>query len=202
MPSPSLPRLATLPERGDCDHQPFWCEENIGRLLARPELAGRDSWALIISNPARRVSMLRQRAGHWPLGAISWDYHVVAIVASAEGGERLILDLDTLLDFPLPGRLWLDRSFPDRPEAGREARFRLLTGRDYLENLASDRSHMLAPDGSWQASPPPWPPFGQGRAPNLLAWIDLGRPEPGWILDIPELRSFLAGSPLPEGGPS
>lgn len=37
--------------------------------------------------------------------------------------------------------------------------FRVTPAAEYLKTFASDRLHMLTPDGRWKASPPPYPPI-------------------------------------------
>ena len=36
-------------------------------------------------------------------------------------------------------------------------RYRIVSGKQYVKHFASDRSHMLCKDGSWQAEPPIYP---------------------------------------------
>ena len=66
----------------------------------------------------------------------------------------------------------------------------VVAARDYVEGLASDRSHMRRSDGSWLAPPPPWDPPGAGKPPNLLSWIDPEGEGPGLVLGLEELRYF------------
>lgn len=184
-----------LPPRSVCDYAPFWCEENVARLLGRPELAGRRAWALLVSNPSRTVALLRQRAGNGPRGLVIWDYHVVACVAVA-GARPLVLDLDSSLGYPLPAREWAEATIPkDRPES-QAALFRLVPAELYLRVFSSDRSHMRRADGSWQAPPPPWPAFGAGGPNTLMELIDMARPRPGEVLDRAGLQAF-ATTPCP-----
>ena len=37
--------------------------------------------------------------------------------------------------------------------------FRVITAAEYIEYFASDRRHMLKPDGTWMAEPPEYPPI-------------------------------------------
>lgn len=192
-----------LPARESLDYAPFWCEENVHRLLSRPELGERAAWALLVRNAAGRVAVLRQRAGRGAPGLVVWDYHALALVAAPpESGAAglLALDLDSTLAFPCPASLWLGRSFPLSPPPGLEPLFRLVSAREYVEELSSDRSHMRGPEGAWKAPPPPWDPPGSGRAPNLLDWLDPSREEPGRILDRKALARFIAAASLAPPG--
>ncbi len=49
--------------RSSLDYQARYCEENVWRLLARGELAGRRAWAVIVSSLSGYVVELRQQAG-------------------------------------------------------------------------------------------------------------------------------------------
>ncbi|MBN1243382.1 MAG: hypothetical protein JXA15_11835 [Spirochaetales bacterium] len=193
---PAVPRrrgLRALPPRGACERAAFYCEENVHRLLGRPELEARRSWALLVSNASRSVAMAAQLAGPPPDGLVVWDYHVVALVSDG-ADEALVLDLDTTLRFPLPLKAWLAASFPLELEPRLRPRFRLFPAADYLAGLVSDRSHMRNGDGSWKAPPPPWPAPGSGAGlpGTLMDWVDLEKPGPGLVLDRAALavRSF------------
>lgn len=37
--------------------------------------------------------------------------------------------------------------------------FRVIPAEEFLQTFASDRSHMLTPDGHWMAPPPTYPPI-------------------------------------------
>ena len=196
-PAPGWPdeqRPRGLPPRGACERVAFYCEENVLRLLGRPELAGRPAWALVVSNRDRSVAMAGQLAGRPPDGLVVWDYHVAALVADPADGA-LVLDLDTTFGFPLPLKVWLAASFPPELEARLRPRFRLIPAADYLVLLVSDRSHMRNPDGSWKAPPPPWPApgSGSGRPNTLMDWVDLEKAGPGLVTDA----GGLAGYPFP-----
>jgi hypothetical protein len=138
--------------------------------------------------------MRRQRPGRDEDSFVLWDYHVAALVIGAEAAA-LVFDLDTRLSFPCPATDWLSLSFP--ADSGRfyPPLFRLVPAREYVANLASDRSHMRAPDGAWLAPPPPWEPYGAGRPNNLHDWIDMDREGPGIVLDRGALARRLDPGP-------
>ncbi|MBL8968404.1 MAG: hypothetical protein JNG85_15465 [Spirochaetaceae bacterium] len=193
--APSLPPAASF------DYAAFYCEENVLRLLSSPALAGRRAWALLVSNPGRSVAMRAQRAGRPPEGLVSWDYHVlaVALLEGPEGEAAYALDLDSLLAFPVRLADYLAGSFAAAADPAGRPLFRLVPAARYAAELASDRSHMRAPDGSWLVPPPSWEAPGGGRPSNLLDWIDMGKPSPGAVLDPAGLRAFAA---RPEAGDS
>jgi hypothetical protein len=173
---------------------PFYCEENVWQLLARPELYGRRTWVLIASSRAKSVIVMRQRAGRPVDGLIRWDYHVLALVEDRQAGF-LALDPDSDLPFPGPARAHVEASFPSGVQPALAPRFRLVEAAEYLGGLVTDRSHMRRPDGSWLAPPPSWPCPGEkrGTPSNLMEWIDMGRRKPGRLYDLPRLLAFLAG---------
>jgi hypothetical protein len=170
---------------------PFYCEENVWRLVARPEVAEFKIWAVLASSRARRIVVLRQRLGRPLDGLIHWDYHVFALI-EARAGELLALDPDTDLPFPCPAARYVEESFPVGVQSRLVPRFRILSGADYLRGLVSDRSHMRRPDGTWIAPPPPWPAPGAGKASNLMDWTDMERRQPGRLLDLKGLAAFIA----------
>jgi hypothetical protein len=183
--------MPCLPERGLLDRCPFYCEENVWRLLGRPEFEGLSAWAVIASNRNRRVLAEGQLAGRGRERRVLWDYHVFALVD--DGNGLLALDLDSDLGFPLPARLYVEGSFPAAAPPDFAPFFRLVGREEWLRELSSDRSHMRVPDGTWTAPPPSWdPPDAGGRGgSNLMAWVGLEAPEPGILVDRAGLLSFI-----------
>ena len=182
-------------EREGLDYQPYYCEENVWRLLARPELSETANWAVIVSNSERKVICLRQRSGRLVDGLVRWDYHVFAVMADPIQG-RLALDMDSDLPFPCPLPRYLASTFPSEVQRAFAPRFRVVKGADYVALFVSDRSHMRRADGSWIAPPPPWPApgSGSGRPSLLLHWTDMGRRTPGACYDSRRMASFAAES--------
>ncbi len=182
-------------DRSALDYQPYYCEENVWRLLARPELVGSAAWAVIVSNASREVICLRQRSGRPVDGLVRWDYHVFAVATDPVQG-RLALDMDSDLPFPCPLARYLGATFPPDVQRAFAPRFRLLKGGDYVADFVSDRSHMRRPDGSWIAPPPPWPApgTGSGKPSLLIEWTDVGRRSPGALYDSARMGAFAADS--------
>jgi protein N-terminal glutamine amidohydrolase len=182
-------------ERSGLDYQAFYCEENVWRLLARPEFADMASWAVVVSNAPRDLILLRQLSGRPIDGLVHWDYHVFAVLAEPIAG-RVALDLDSELPFPCPLGRYLEDSFPEGVQRAYAPRFRVMRGSEYVQGLVSDRAHMRRPDGSWLAPPPPWPAPGahSGRESVLLEWIDIGRRKPGTLYDAARMAAFAADS--------
>jgi hypothetical protein len=180
-------------DRAGMDYQAFYCEENVWRLLARPEFKEAETWAVIVSNSPREVVLLRQLSGRPVDGLVHWDYHVFAVAAEPIVG-KVALDLDSELPFPCPLARYLEDTYPEGLQRAFEPRFRVIRGSDYIRDLASDRSHMRKADGSWLAPPPPWPaPVGNsGSSSVIMEWTDVGRRQPGALYDISRMAAFAA----------
>ncbi len=176
------------------DYHPFYCEENVWRLLSRPDLSRASAWAVIVSSAARHVVVMRQKAGRPLDGLIHWDYHVFALTLDAIRG-LVALDMDSDVGFPAPFERYVAGSYPATVQAALEPRFRVMRAADYVAGLVSDRSHMRRADGSWLAPPPPWayPGRGTGKPNVLMEWIDMSRRTPGTVYDAAGLASFAAG---------
>jgi protein N-terminal glutamine amidohydrolase len=172
------------------DYQAYYCEENIWRLLARSELQARTAWAVIVSSRSGHFTAHRQRAGRPGDGRVDWDYHVFATVEEPDG-TRLALDLDSDLPFPCPLAHYLAETFPPTHPSLRPS-FRVMAAADYLTGLASDRTHMRLPDGSYLAPPPPWPAPGSGKPDTLMSWIDPSTDSAGVLYDLAQMRAFAA----------
>jgi protein N-terminal glutamine amidohydrolase len=176
-------------DRLSLDYQARYCEENVWRLLARGELAARRAWAVIVSSQSGHFVALRQRAGRPGDGLVCWDYHVFAVVDDLDG-TRFALDLDADLPFPCPLARYLAESFSPMRHPRPRPIFRVIAAADYLAGLASDRSHMRKPDGSYLAPPPPWPAPGIGKSNTLMAWIDVSSNSPGVRYDLAQMGAF------------
>ncbi|VDM65005.1 unnamed protein product, partial [Strongylus vulgaris] len=51
--------------------------------------------------------------------------------------------------------------------------FRLILCDDFLNNFSSDRSHMIAEDGSWMAPPPSWDKICREGLNNISDFISM-----------------------------
>lgn len=194
--------------RESFDYVPYYCEENVWRLLARPELAGLETWAVTVFPASQgihtvdRVALCSQRAGRPRDGLVFWDYHVYAIVR--DGLSDFVLDFDTSLPFATPAPRHFAATYPWAVDSGSfpverrsdprfEPLFRVMPGRDYVDRFSSDRGHMRLPDGGWTAPPPPWPcPAGVPDKAWPLAKIRSADTEgPGDLLDLPSFGAHF-----------
>ena len=94
--------------------------------------------------------------------------------------ESLVYDLDTSLPFPVSFNQYVKEVL--RPElilhlrsAGLPERlFRVVSADAFLEEFASDRSHMHKEDGTWFAPPPPYPPIkSQKNSNNIQEFLSM-----------------------------
>ena len=181
-------------ERTGLDYQAYFCEENVWRLLSRPEYMATASWAVIVSNVLRDVVLMRQVSGRPLDGLIHWDYHVFAVVTDPIAG-RLALDFDSELPFPSPLSSYLEDTFPRDVQRAYEPRFRVIRGGEYVSCLVSDRSHMRKADGSWVSPPPPWaaPGAGSEKSSDFMKWTDMLSRSPGIVYDRARMAAFARG---------
>lgn len=186
------------------EYVPYYCEENIWRLLRRPRFVGRDVHALFIFGASGRVAVFGQRAGDPQYGGLAlWDYHVVCL----DRERKTVLDYDSAegaaCGFEIPAGRYFDAAFgplrrADPEAAGYFPLFRVVPRDEFIERFDSDRSHMLIGVGSYSAPPPPWPHPRcpeSARALRLSGLIDPaasfpGLPFGGRALSLDEARSF------------
>lgn len=167
-------------------YHPFYCEENVWWLCADPALGPGERQAVFMVSRAGGCPMLEQRVAP-PDRLIAWDYHAVALDA-----RRRVWDPDSRLPLPCPGVRWLDATFAlaDRLPAIYAPRFRVVSGERLLAEFASDRRQMRDGRGGYLQPPPPWPPIGQGH--TLPLYLDPEAPAPGRLLELAEMRRWLA----------
>ena len=65
-------------------------------------------------------------------------------------------------------------------------RFRVIDAPAYLARFASDRSHMIGPEGVPLKPFPDWPRIGEGM--NLQRFVDMGTPFFGEVVDLDTLQ--------------
>lgn len=159
------------------DHQPFFCEENVLRLLQRASLPA-DAAAVFVSNDDRSVAMWGQRAVHED--PIVWDYHVVALLPAHD----LVVDLDDRQQAAWPRRAWLAHAFREPLEPRFRARFRIVPRGELLARFSSDRSHMRDLQGRPLHAFPAWPaPFDPQLGHTLPRFVDLADAIAGVVTD-------------------
>jgi hypothetical protein len=182
-------------------YQPYYCEENIWKLIQEAPFSGTEGDVLLISNPARLCALSHQRAATTPDTPVFWDYHVVYTAPTSskhpeepEGlGLWLLWDLDTTLGCPLSLSVYLQETFALTPFLPPDyAPFFLPIPRSlYAQCFFSDRQHMRDDEGDYKHPAPPWPAPAPQRpdALPLLELLDLASPPFGAWIDLPALRA-------------
>ncbi len=166
--------------------QPFFCEENVWRLLADSALPEPGA-ALFVTNRTRTVAMWGQRAAG--LDPIVWDYHVVALLQDA----GLVVDLDDREQVARPLTDWLRHAFRAGIEPALQPHFRIVPRESFLATFSSDRSHMRDEAGRPRQPFPRWPAlFRPELGMTLPRFLDLDDPIAGAVTDTPGLLAYAA----------
>jgi hypothetical protein len=177
-------------------YTPYYCEENIWHLCREPQFAAAEAKVLFISNARRQCYFWEQRASLSTNQPIGWDYHVILL---ARDQHWQVWDLDTTLRLPTDAKEYLNRTFQHVGKAPAEwdPIFRVIEPKDFIENFASDRSHMLDAAGGWLQPPPPWEPIGIGKESNLHSFINMDDTAFGIVMNLTQLRKLVADDPSP-----
>ncbi|RIA86537.1 N-terminal glutamine amidase-domain-containing protein [Glomus cerebriforme] len=155
---------------------PCYCEENVYHLcktFISDEMKNKyDTYACFISNENRMIPIWKQRTSKDTEGMVIWDYHVILIVKVKETGQNLIktsvYDFDTILPFPCDFSTYTQESFQILNIPQYQRKFRIIPAETYLRVFASDRSHMIKEDGTWNSPPPTYPPISTSDSVNNL----------------------------------
>jgi hypothetical protein len=159
-------------------YQPFFCEENVWRLL-RDGAVPDPCAALFVSNRTRTVAMWGQRAAQ--VDPIVWDYHAVAVWLDGDG---VVIDLDDRERVAWPLAAWLAHAFAEEVTDEFAPRFRLVPKAELLERFSSDRSHMRDRRGRPTQPFPAWPaPYDPQLGMTLPRFFDLDDPIAGVVTD-------------------
>lgn len=184
----------------DKDHPyyaPSYCEENIYHLCKQS--CDEQSFVVIISNEAMTVPFWhnKMRSGLGvPEGLVVWDYHVIYL------HNGLVHDFDSDVALPCPMEEYLhhvlkpERTIVTPPQYHRL--YRVIKGSAYLEEFASDRSHMLI-EGEYLATPPNTACIvpASGEKMNLTRIFHI---KPGDVADMDQIDHGLMGTVLSEIG--
>ncbi|KZT28521.1 hypothetical protein NEOLEDRAFT_1058217 [Neolentinus lepideus HHB14362 ss-1] len=154
---PSTPPIMKNSDASAYTH--CYCEENIYLLATafaeRSDV--KDSWEIsvvFISNAGKTVALWNQSARQ---GVVVWDYHVILVLrpwawlAKEESADRTennattaswVYDFDTQLLKPCTAQEYIAGTFPFHDQLPADF-FRVIPAPTYLDNFASDRSHMV-----------------------------------------------------------
>ena len=192
--------VAWAPKQEECVYTSCYCEENVWKLCEQFQKRGGDTkqlYAVFISSHERQTALWNLKCGG-TADLQLWDYHVILIKSAPSGresiqsttdtvtgvrgheSESLVYDLDTSLPFPVSFNQYVKEVL--RPElilhlrsAGLPERlFRVVSADAFLEEFASDRSHMRKEDGTWFAPPPTYPPIrSQKNSNNIQEFLSM-----------------------------
>ena len=211
--------VAWAPKQEECVYTSCYCEENVWKLCEQFQKRGGDTkqlYAVFISSHERQTALWNLKCGGTADFQL-WDYHVILIKSAPSGressqsttdtvtgvrgheSESLVYDLDTFLPFPVSFNQYVKEVL--RPElilhlrsAGLPERlFRVVSADAFLEEFASDRSHMRKEDGTWFAPPPPYPPIrSQKNSNNIQEFLSMKNSSaPGTVMtELEFLRRF------------
>ncbi|KAK6731788.1 hypothetical protein RB195_007942 [Necator americanus] len=159
--------------REECDYTSCYCEENVYKLCERVPVDQRSRFfAVFVSNASKCVPLFAQKAAK-ERPFVLWDYHVV-LVEVRDVEESLVWDLDTILEFPCTfDHYWIATVQPEGWNIAPEYKrfFRVIPCAEFLSNFSSDRSHMIAENGSWMAPPPQWEKIYKNGLNNIHDFI-------------------------------
>ncbi|XP_064612892.1 protein N-terminal glutamine amidohydrolase-like isoform X2 [Liolophura sinensis] len=138
-------------------------------------------WVVFISNNSLAVPLWNQKQAKSVDQPVVWDYHVILLHRQSSSVVQ-VYDLDTRLTFPCSFRRYAQQAIHSedflKPEYKRY--FRVISAETYLRHFASDRTHMLGEDGSWQKTPPPYPCIQTPESNNNIADFISMDPSVGW----------------------
>ncbi|KAJ3779410.1 N-terminal glutamine amidase-domain-containing protein [Lentinula raphanica] len=204
----------------DAVYTPYWCEENVYLLVQsfsqNPLLSETwDVFVVFISNHNRTVALWNQKLSKEPYGAVVWDYHVVVVLRPQVYTSNLrswVYDFDTRLGLPVTWDSYFAQTFSTNVPDELQSSFRVVSANIYLNQFASDRSHMLAnisasetpvPSPSYIQPVPPYPPI---RGPqcmshnNLMEFVSMIENIDGYgdVFNVHEIPTFFLGPKDPE----
>ncbi|KAJ9060198.1 Protein N-terminal glutamine amidohydrolase [Entomophthora muscae] len=115
---------------------------------------------IFIINPIKAVPIWKQNVRSSEDAPVIWDYYVILSLCLMKSFDaHWILDFDTSLPLITPFEDYCTSSFrPLAAEYQEYSRYYRVVEADlYIENFASDRSHMRTKDGGWLSTPPNYP---------------------------------------------
>lgn len=166
MSAPLDPLVVKLVSEINTPYTSCYCEENIylacQHLLVSASRCLQDVYAVFISNTTQTVMIWEQRASQYgpELGSpVVWDYHVIMILVAAVDdnndthptmAERTyVVDFDSTLGTLSSWKDYTSRTFrSDLFKAGifdtqLQSMFRIISATRFIDQFASDRSHMM-----------------------------------------------------------
>ncbi|KIY51006.1 hypothetical protein FISHEDRAFT_37900, partial [Fistulina hepatica ATCC 64428] len=174
-----------------------YCEENI-YLAIQSLLKSSLNWdvyAVFISNHNKTVALWKQKLAKTEEDLVIWDYHVIAIVHQPQARtcnytgdifNTWAYDFDSQIDMPCRLQDYLAQTFSADIPQDYQSLFRVIPGQVFLDEFATDRSHMVDSESrgdpvGYRMPPPPFPaPVGRravekGISNNFMsAFVSMG----------------------------
>jgi hypothetical protein len=142
-----------------------------------------------------QVALWRQKASRRSDGLVVWDYHVILLEKTTQGG--LIYDLDTTLPYPSSLTSYVKETFAETLPKYRSF-FRVVPADEFLANFSSDRSHMLVAGSTtkYLAPPPTYPCIQRnGVATNLFdKFLNIQDTTYGTVMNLDQFVEFGGNS--------
>lgn len=188
-----------VPQSSECLYASCYCEENVYKLCEHVKNISlsdlKNCHAVFISNRKKVVPLWHQKAGPDSDNPVLWDYHVIFIHHPGSDLPTLVYDLDTTLPFPSQFPTYVAKTFRTESEINPDYHrsFRVIPAGTFLENFASDRSHMKGEGGEWMQTPPTWDCIATERTKhNLEEYISMeeGTGE-GVVLNLEDFRKMF-----------
>ncbi|XP_780924.4 protein N-terminal glutamine amidohydrolase [Strongylocentrotus purpuratus] len=179
MPSETIP-LSILPPLAECFYCTCYCEENAWKMCESvqknfPNELSR-AYAVFISNDERKVPLWMQKQSPSEEVPIVWDYHVIMVHQHPSSGSQ-VYDMDTSYTFPVDFEKYVTTAVGTNDRLMEEFYrfFRVIPAQEFLDTLASDRSHMKKEDGEYKSPPPSHPCIvaKDGTTMNLDSFIKM-----------------------------
>ncbi|KAF9264747.1 hypothetical protein L218DRAFT_201057 [Marasmius fiardii PR-910] len=212
MEPPTLPR--------EVQYTQFWCEENV-YLLARQFIQGLtfSRWkvfVVFISNVNKTVALWNQKLSKETQRPVIWDYHVILVLRSnlliedhsTRPVTSWVYDFDSRLGAPLTWTEYSLQTFPPELPMEFQSTFRIVSGEQFVDDFASDRSHMQLTSQAegaelvYHSTPPAHPCIcgprsaGRGVTHNLTAFISMlpSTDGPGRIHTLASANAFFTSA--------
>lgn len=177
-----------------------YCEENIWKLLEycirdKGNIEDDELYAVFISNRNKTIPVWYQKNCNNIETPVIWDYHVIALHRSKNLKSSYVYDLDTLLNFPEIFENYYQKALPVLTNIKKEFQrmYRVIPANYYLENFASDRSHMVNFKTGEYNSPPPNYSCIECKTSrnNINEFINMDKNEHGTIMSEKEFQNFF-----------
>lgn len=202
-------KYSSLFQSENCDYTPNYCEENIYLLCQKyiqdfsqkklPLNEKEDAYAVFITNPTQKTFIQYQKNSLSKNNLVVWDYHVIFIhkVQANEKNFSYVYDFDSILPFPCEFKEYYSKALSFEVYGKLPTYFRVCKAQEFLNEFASDRSHMLKDkkkSGLYKSPPPKYSCIVNKKKENmnLHSFLNLRDEICGQVMDEKELNNFFS----------